>query len=633
VKKLATKLYNPSKGWNEETYEKHGKTLIANFLRIQKNHRTNGKLKLKKFLANLFKFQIEEVIKYAEKQTLFKAYKSSDPWSTSITRVFSLGDFSVAGNMQAIQSTAINGVYEDAKKLLGEEPTQRSRFQNKDRSYRIASKVTKINNTTRKLLKSEILKSLKDGLSVSETSKKLRDLIPQMNRRIPTIVRTEMSRATDEGVKQAMKESKVITHCSVMGCEKEEPLFTYNGQSTCNVENVPIGEVDGVEFHINHTGAWVPSKFKTQKQIAREARISAEREAQQDPTAFPSKPRRNSRDSRDAHTRNGIFNKSRTEEHKKIKNLITGNQTETSWKGEKSISLLGGGFLLGDSLRNKKEFKNNNPRGRVSESVYINPEYILEELPEYKPMQKASRMGSLEQNNAYLQKETSYIINDLINEITIIGLTAIIEGIHAGSRENYDRFYDNLKEQGHKLEGHFIASNLGYALNKNTNYAVRLGREVPKYFIERSIECTSEILTKVQKGVFNKFYLYDDNKTIFKFEDNRSEILDHVKFQDFVFNSRYYTYLALEGNDLPFLKNKHITKDITDIDQKDTTEEPDAKDLQIMSVEIITGVDKDDSQLQPFNEEYKLAWKKLETQIAEIEYVGNKLTFDRFIES
>jgi len=632
VKKLETKSYAPDGGWDAETYEKHGTTLISNFLKIQKNHRVTGKVRLKRFLNKLFENQIEEVIRIAENQATFKAYKTVDPWNTSLTRVFSLGDFEVAGNLQAIQADSINGSYNDAKRLLGEKPNSSSKPQNRQRSYKIASKVTKINNTTRKILRNEISRSIKEGMTVPETSIRLRKMLPRMKRRIPTIVRTEMSRATDEGVKQAMKESRVITHCSVMGCEKEEPLFTYNGSSTCNVENVPIAEVDGVEFHINHTGAWVPSKFKTQAQIAKETQLRLDQARQANPTAFPSKPRQYSRDSLDAHSRAGIFNEKRSEVHSSIKNQITGNQTETGWAGEKAILLLGGAIAT-QSLRDKREFKNNNPSGRLSESVYLDPDLILQELPEYKPMQKASRMGSFEQTDAYLTKETSHIKQELLDEITAIGLTAIIEGIHSGSRENYDRFYDNLKSEGHKLEGHLQVSSFAQSYNVNKRSAEKYGIEVPEYFIQRSVECVSEVLIKVRRGVFNKFYLYDDEEIIFKYEEDKASVLKNEQFQAFVFNSRYFSHLALEGNDLPFLKHKDIIHDIDIAKAKDSLEEPDAKDCQIMAVEIITGVDKNDSDLQPMNEEYEKAWSILEKQISAIESIGNRLAFQRYIES
>ena len=83
--------------------------------------------------------------------------------------------------------------------------------------------------------------------------------------RLNTFGRTEAYRAVDEGLKQAVKISQSLTHMSVVGCRAVEPnIPTYRGEPTCNIENVPIQDVDSVQFHVNHTGAWFPSRFAIQ---------------------------------------------------------------------------------------------------------------------------------------------------------------------------------------------------------------------------------------------------------------------------------------------------------------------------------------------------------------------------------
>ena len=80
--------------------------------------------------------------------------------------------------------------------------------------------------------------------------------------RLNTFGRTESFIAVDEGLKEAVKISDSITHMSVVGCRAVEPnIPTYQGTPTCNIENVPISDVDSVQFHVNHTGAWFPSRF------------------------------------------------------------------------------------------------------------------------------------------------------------------------------------------------------------------------------------------------------------------------------------------------------------------------------------------------------------------------------------
>ena len=80
--------------------------------------------------------------------------------------------------------------------------------------------------------------------------------------RLTTFGRTESFIAVDEGLKEAARISDSITHMSVVGCRAIEPnIPTYGGTPTCNIENVPVADVDGVQFHVNHTGAWFPSRF------------------------------------------------------------------------------------------------------------------------------------------------------------------------------------------------------------------------------------------------------------------------------------------------------------------------------------------------------------------------------------
>ena len=48
-----------------------------------------------------------------------------------------------------------------------------------------------------------------------------------------------------------------------IGCEaREAGSPTYRGESTCNIEDVPVSDADKLRFHPNHTGTMVPSKFR-----------------------------------------------------------------------------------------------------------------------------------------------------------------------------------------------------------------------------------------------------------------------------------------------------------------------------------------------------------------------------------
>ena len=59
---------------------------------------------------------------------------------------------------------------------------------------------------------------------------------------------------------------------------------------------------------------------------------------------------------------------------------------------------------------------------------------------------------------------------------------------------------------------------------------------------------------------------------------------------------------------------------------------PDARELQIMSVEIATGRKMNESKLAPLSEEYQKTWKQLEVEIAEMHAKGISLDFGSYHE-
>ena len=131
------------------------------------------------------------------------------------------------------------------------------------RAQAMARQVTSINETTRDRLINSITGALDDGQTLAETIATIRSEIPEIAAgRIPTIARTEVGRAIDEGTKEAMGESSTITHVRVIGCEAIEPKIpTMDGVPTCNICGVPVSRLDELEFHINHTGCIVPQFF------------------------------------------------------------------------------------------------------------------------------------------------------------------------------------------------------------------------------------------------------------------------------------------------------------------------------------------------------------------------------------
>ena len=129
----------------------------------------------------------------------------------------------------------------------------------------LCEKVTRVSDTTKRRMREVFARKFREMATVGDVMATFTDEFPGIaSWRIPTIVRNEMSNAANAAQLLGLKSIPGLTHCSVVGCQAVEPESpTYKGFHTCNIRNVPIEDVDEVEFHINHTGSWVPSGFRT----------------------------------------------------------------------------------------------------------------------------------------------------------------------------------------------------------------------------------------------------------------------------------------------------------------------------------------------------------------------------------
>jgi hypothetical protein len=270
----------PEGGWTQQTFNTpNGQRLVSDFMVAQRVAVSGGMRVLVPKLSRFFRQQGEAII------TLFTrlyhnhvgarkeaTYEVDIPvgvhgslWASAIDQVLREQGLEFESIMtSSIQSTA-DTARNSTLGLLGVGRSAMGQARNNQRVRGMAAKVTAINETTRARLHKELEKGIfKDDLTVADMVKRLRKKFPEIAAgRIPTIARTEMGRAADEGRKQGLKESGVVKFVSVVGCEAREPGSpTYRGESTCNIENVPIGDVDQLDFHINHTGTIIASAFQ-----------------------------------------------------------------------------------------------------------------------------------------------------------------------------------------------------------------------------------------------------------------------------------------------------------------------------------------------------------------------------------
>ena len=311
----------PRGGWTQETFQSSkGKKLLRDILAARRLGIRENTAKLTKSLVAMFEEEQEAVlvefvklVRKHNKKTIGSSLitlvldltvpdGSESLWEAALNRIFN--DGSIAGRVLKVfrpsyHSTLTHIVNKTTQVLvhttgkpkpkdeieveLGSEvtpvtaieikpetrlkPTRRpskaqmSKLINR-KADNLATKVTRIGYTTRKRMRLFFKKNIEAGTPIREVIERMREEFPRLRERASRIVRNELSVAANEAQILSFQNSRVVTHCSVVGCQGVEPDSpTYNGFHTCNIRNVPVQALELVDFHIGHTGSWVPSGF------------------------------------------------------------------------------------------------------------------------------------------------------------------------------------------------------------------------------------------------------------------------------------------------------------------------------------------------------------------------------------
>ena len=278
--KLFRKSAVPEEGWNQENFTGKAKQRLRRDMLLIHRAAIRSKMRtLTPVLRRIMEGQVSRVIESVERsytrlhgvplsrekrESYINLPAHATLWQQAIESEFSRANLEVVTELTpAYQSVATN-VSDKVSLLLGTTASPKQTRELGVRIKNLARKVTIINETTREKLQKVIAASISDNLTVFETIQRVREQVPSIAaNRIPTIIRTEMGRASDEAMKNTMKNSEIVTHIDVIGCEKIEPnIPTFQGTPTCNIENVPIQYEQYLEFHINHTGCIVAGAFR-----------------------------------------------------------------------------------------------------------------------------------------------------------------------------------------------------------------------------------------------------------------------------------------------------------------------------------------------------------------------------------
>lgn len=264
-------LVIPPGGWNAHAFALHGLPMIITLARVAKIIQKQAAADMARAMAKLFEDQVREIVaratrsKGAKAEITLEFAQHETLWKQAIDAVLKeTGTQVVSKVLPSVQSVMAQG-YSKVGILLAQDPVHDVAAHIARQARGIAEEVTRVNNTTRRIIETQVRQSIQAGQNVAETANAIQEVAPRiMGSRALTIARTELNKAWTQGAVRSFKESETLTHISVIGCEaREENSPQYRGESTCNIQDVPVGDADSLEFHINHTGNMVPSRFRS----------------------------------------------------------------------------------------------------------------------------------------------------------------------------------------------------------------------------------------------------------------------------------------------------------------------------------------------------------------------------------
>jgi hypothetical protein len=258
-------------GLTPGTFASKGTSALTSYVRLSKVSR----MKRERVLAN----KVAKVIngQYIAVGTWLRTKSWDDELAAAMNRVFEEEGVKMRAVVKPdLQGTMAQG-YSRTHAMMGTEPPVNPPVWSTE-VERFAQQVTRVNDTTRQNIEATIRRGLESGQTIGEIAGQLVDDAAGIaQRRAITIARTEIGRAWANGAIRSMIEGGAVSHVSVIGCQSREEArwgdlsyqpYLYRGESTCNIKDVPIEDALDLEWHPNHTGTVVPSRFRGEEGAA-----------------------------------------------------------------------------------------------------------------------------------------------------------------------------------------------------------------------------------------------------------------------------------------------------------------------------------------------------------------------------
>ncbi len=263
----------PEGGWTAQTFREHGAMLITELVAsASRVKRQSGSL-IGRAAAKVFQRQADDLVRIARSRIGFRRVETAPLnlesqlalWMGALDQVAKEFPVETIKELLPEIQRSMKLGYDKTGALLGNKVRDVADDTILIRSDKIAKRITSISETTRDKFRTVITRELEDGTPPAALAEKLRSEFVDFNRaRLNTIARTESMMAWNEGSVTAFQESTTILEVDVIGCmAREKGSPTYRGESTCNIAGVPVEDCHLLDFHPNHTGTMVPSKFKS----------------------------------------------------------------------------------------------------------------------------------------------------------------------------------------------------------------------------------------------------------------------------------------------------------------------------------------------------------------------------------
>lgn len=173
--------------------------------------------------------------------------------------------------------------------------------------------------------------------------------------------------------------------------------------------------------------------------------------------------------------------------------------------GERVSYMMGGGPAAG-----KSSIMNDPALGipGEGEAVFVDPDSVKQELPEYQQMTAAGDKGAA----AYVHEESSMVSKQVMAAAVSNNQSVVLDGTGDSSYQKLESKVEKLREGGGTVVAHYVTCDPDTAVARVQDRAEKTGRLVPESVVRGTHASVAEVLPQaMEKGLFDEVTLWDTN--------------------------------------------------------------------------------------------------------------------------